>query len=203
MNRPVSFKPCSYARSNSGRRRTRSCRERRSVTGRWLVLPLVRDGETFPTSGPAALQHDTAVLCRHPHAKAVCLATAARIGLKRALPLCHLDCVLHELSVETSSRQTPNTSRRLTTLSKTESISVAVLQFAGVASGAPWFGVRCSPFGFSPKISTPVENIVEKQMKRSSYCLKRLIFMDFRHGEGLRMPCFRAFGSSAMRFARH
>jgi hypothetical protein len=112
MNRPVSFRPCSYTRSNSGRRRTRSCRERRSVTGRWLVLPLVRDGETFPTSGPAALQHDTAVLCRHPHAKAVCLATAARIGLKRALPLCHLDCVLHELSVETSSRQTPNTSRR-------------------------------------------------------------------------------------------
>lgn len=79
---------------------------------------LVRDGETFPALRPAPLQHDPAVLCRHPHAKAVCLAAAARIGLKRALPLCHLDCVLHELSVETSSRQTPNTSRRSTTLSK-------------------------------------------------------------------------------------
>jgi len=45
-------------------------------------------------------------------------------------------------------------------------------------------GVRYSnPFGFPPKISTPVENTVEKQVKRLSHCWKALIFRDFRPGE--------------------
>lgn len=95
MNRPRSRKPCSYARSNSGRRRTRSCRERRSVTGRWLYLSLVRDSQTFPALRAASLQHDAAVLCCHSHAEAVSLAAATRVGLKRALPLCHCESVLH------------------------------------------------------------------------------------------------------------
>jgi len=43
---------------------------------------------------------------------------------------------------------------------------------------------RIDPFGFSPKISTPVENIVEKQMKRLGYGWKRLIYRAFSAGEG-------------------
>ena len=203
MNRPDSFRPCSYARSNSGRRRTRSCRERRSVTGRWLVLPLVRNRETFPPFSAAALQHDPAILCRHPHAKAVSLAAAPRIRLKRASPLCHLDSVLHELNVETSSRQTPNTSRRSITLSKTESDLCRCATVRGRPGRCSVFGGHSSPFGFSPKISTPVENIVEKQLKRSSYRRKHSIFQVFREGEGHRRPCFRALGSTARRFAKH
>ena len=97
MKRPDNRRPCSYARSNSGRFRTRSSRERRSVTGRWLVLSLVRDGQTLPALRATSLQHDAAILCRHPHTEAVSLAAATRVGLKRALPLCHCDCVLHEL----------------------------------------------------------------------------------------------------------
>ena len=47
------------------------------------------------------------------------------------------------------------------------------------------FGVcgHSSPFGFSPKISTPVENTVEKQVKWSSHRWKRLIFRGFLPGE--------------------
>jgi len=187
MNRPDNFRPRSYARSNSGRRRTRSCRERRSVTGRCLVLPLVRDGETFPAFCPVALQHDPAVLCRHPHAKAVCLASAPRIGLKRALTLCHLDRVLHKLSVETSSRQTPNTSRRSTTLSKTEADQCRCVTVRGRRVRCFVFGDRCSPFGFSPKISTPVENTVEKQAKWQRSGRKCLCYRDSGEGEG-RLP---------------
>jgi hypothetical protein len=59
---------------------------------------------------------------------------------------------------------------------------------------------RCSPFGFSPKISTPVENTVEKQVKRSSYHRKRLIFWDFRDGEGLPIAIFQAFDGWTLRF---
>ena len=43
---------------------------------------------------------------------------------------------------------------------------------------------RPGPFGFSPKISTPVENIVEKQMKLLGYRWKRLIYGVFSPGEG-------------------
>jgi hypothetical protein len=137
MNRPRNRRPCSYARSNSGRRRTRSCRERRSVTGRCLSLSLVRDGQTFPALRAATLQHDAAVLCCHPHAEAVSLAAATSVGLKRALTLSHCACVLHELGVESSSRETPNTSRRLSIVSKRKPIVSGVLQFAGVSQGVP------------------------------------------------------------------
>jgi len=58
---------------------------------------------------------------------------------------------------------------------------------------------RCSPFGFSPKISTPVENTVEKQMKRSSYPRKRLLLLDFRKGESLPIAIFQASGVWTMR----
>jgi hypothetical protein len=58
-----------------------------------------------------------------------------------------------------------------------------VLQFAGVF-GALMQRRRLDPFGFSPKISTPVENIVEKQMKRLGYGWKRLIYRAFSAGEG-------------------
>jgi hypothetical protein len=117
MNRPDNRRPCSYARSNSGRRRTRSCRERRSVTGA-RSLPLVGDGQAFSTLCTTTFQHDTAVLGRHPHPEAVRFAPPAPIGLKRALTLCHCDCVLRELIVERSCRQTPNTSRRSSEVSK-------------------------------------------------------------------------------------
>ena len=184
MNRPRNRKPCSYARSNSGRRRTRSCRERRSVTGRCLCLSLVRDSQTFPALRAASLQHDAAVLCRHSHTEAVGLAAATRVGLKCAPSLCHCDCVLHtNWSVESSSRETPNTSCRLSNVSKPEADQWRCATVRGRSRKA--FGVcgRSSPFGFSPKISTPVENIVEKQVKWSSHRWKRLIFRHFRPGE--------------------
>jgi hypothetical protein len=95
MNRPRNRKPCSYARSNSGRRRTRSCRERRSAIGALLCLSLVRDRQTLPALRAAPFQHDAAVLCRHSHTEAVSLAAASRVGLKCAPSLCHGDCVLH------------------------------------------------------------------------------------------------------------
>jgi len=43
---------------------------------------------------------------------------------------------------------------------------------------------RLDPFGFSPKISTPVENIVEKQKKRLGCRWKRLIYRAFSASEG-------------------
>jgi hypothetical protein len=42
------------------------------------------------------------------------------------------------------------------------------------------------PFGFSPKISTPVENTVEKQVKWQRYRWKRLIYRYSGGGEGCR-----------------
>jgi hypothetical protein len=59
-----------------------------------------------------------------------------------------------------------------------------VLQFAVVSSGALMQCGRLERFGFSPKISTPVENIVEKQMKRPWCRRKRLIYRDSGRGEG-------------------
>jgi hypothetical protein len=43
---------------------------------------------------------------------------------------------------------------------------------------------RLESFGFSPKISTPVENIVEKQMKRPGCGWKCPIYRDSGCGEG-------------------
>ena len=184
MNRPRNRKPCSYARSNSGRFRTRSCRERRSVTGRCLCLPLVRDSQTFPALRAPSLQHDAAVLRRHSHTKAVRLAAATRVGLKRAPSFCHCDCVLHtNWSVESSSRETPNTSRRLSIVSKPEADQWRCATVRGRLGRRSVVCGHSSPFGFSPKISTPVENTVEKQVKWSSHRWKGLIFHGFRPGE--------------------
>jgi hypothetical protein len=55
---------------------------------------------------------------------------------------------------------------------------VGVLQCAGLSSGGLMKCRHLEPFGFSPKISTPVENIVEKQMKRPWCRWKRLIYRD-------------------------
>jgi hypothetical protein len=41
-----------------------------------------------------------------------------------------------------------------------------------------------SPFGFSPKISTPVENTVEKQHVTAEVFQKTSIFGGFSRGEG-------------------
>ena len=62
------------------------------------ALLFVGDGEPFSTLRPAAFQHDAAVLRRHAYEKAVGLAAAPSVGLKRPFTLCHGDCVLHELS---------------------------------------------------------------------------------------------------------
>ena len=67
-----------------------------------------------------------------------------------------------------------------------------VLQFAGVFVGCFMQGCFRVPFGFSPKISTPVENTVENQVKRSSCRWKRQYFQRFRQGEGWRVAIFRA-----------
>lgn len=47
-----------------------------------------------------------------------------------------------------------------------------------------WREVSALVFGFSPKISTPVENIVEKQVKRLGCRWKCLIYRVFSPGEG-------------------
>ena len=59
-----------------------------------------------------------------------------------------------------------------------------VLQCAGVSSGGLMQCRRLEPFGFSPKISTPVENIVEKQMNQLGCRWKRLIYRDSGQSEG-------------------
>ena len=58
-----------------------------------------------------------------------------------------------------------------------------MLQFAGVSSGALMQCCRLEPFGFSPKISTPVENTVEKQVKRSRSARNSLVLLCFLAGE--------------------
>jgi hypothetical protein len=149
-----------------------------------LVLSLVRDSQTFPALRAASLQHDAAVLCRHSHTEAVGLAAATRVGLKCAPSLCHGDCVLHtNWSVESSSRETPNTSCRLSNVSKPEADLWRCATVRGRRGRRSVVGGHSSPFGFSPKISTPVENIVEKQVKWSSHRWKRLVFRRFRPGE--------------------
>ena len=144
-------------------------------------------GEPSPSLSATALQHLAAVLSAHALEKSVGLLATTIIGLKRALPLCHLDCVLHELSVETSSRQTPNTSCRSTTLSKTKADQWRCVTVRGRRVRCSMFGGQCSPFGFSPKISTPVENTVEKQAKRQRSRWKCPFYRDFGEGEG-RLP---------------
>ena len=81
-------------------------------------------------------------------------------------------------------RQTPNTSRRSFDVSKNQGPNRGVLQCAGVFSGVSMQGRHRAPFGFSPKISTPVENTVEKQVKRLMYRWKWPIYRDFWPGEG-------------------
>lgn len=81
-------------------------------------------------------------------------------------------------------------------------VNRGVLQFAGAFVECfmrGWFRV---PFGFSPKISTPVENTVEKQVKRSSCRLKHPVFMGFWLGEGLLVAIFRAWAVSTVDLAR-
>ena len=146
-------------------------------------LPLVRDGQPLPALCAAALQHDAAVLRRHPYPEAVRLATAPCIGLKRALPLCHCDCVLHELNVENASRQTPNTSRRSFAVSKRGAMIAVCYSSRASRRVASMLGLYRSPFGLSPKISTPVENTVEKQEKWQRCRRKWPIYGHFRPGE--------------------
>jgi hypothetical protein len=45
------------------------------------ILPLVRDGQPFPTLGPAALQHDAAVLRRHSNQESVGLGAPTGVWL--------------------------------------------------------------------------------------------------------------------------
>ena len=58
-----------------------------------------------------------------------------------------------------------------------------MLQFAGVSSGALMQCRRLDPFGFSPKISTPVENTVEKQEVTAEVLKKTPISGLFSRGE--------------------
>jgi hypothetical protein len=86
-------------------------------------------------------------------------------------------------------------------VSKAEPDNPGVLQFASVSARCSVFCGHCCPFGFSPKISTPVENTVEKQMKRSGYSRKCQRFLHFRPGEAQATSIFRASGSKRTHFA--
>ena len=119
------------------------------------------------------------------------LASAACVRLKRALTLCHVDSVLPELSVETRPVKLPILAVARSQCQK-KALNHGVLQFAGVWSGVFMRCRHCPPFGFSPKISTPVENTVEKQVKWPSYRWKSLIYRDFGEGEGCRRHSFLA-----------
>jgi hypothetical protein len=111
------------------------------------------------------------------------LAAAPCVRLKRPFTLCHCDCVLHELS-ETTRVKLPILAVAQSTCQKAGARNRGVLQFAGLVSGVFMQGRYRAPFGFSPKISTPVENTVEKQAKRLRYRWKCPIYRDFRPGEG-------------------
>src|SRR5687767_3300421 len=81
-------------------------------------LPLVGDGQALSTLCTTAFQHDAAILRRHPHPEAVRLAPASPVGLKRALTLCHCDLCPTRFERRNVVRETPNTSRRSSEVSK-------------------------------------------------------------------------------------
>ena len=98
-----------------------------------LVLSLVRDSQTFSALRATSLQHDAAVLCCHSHAEAVSLAAATRVGLKRALPLCHCDSVLHtNWASNRRPVKLPILAVAYRMCQNRKPISGGVLQFAGV-----------------------------------------------------------------------
>src|SRR5205085_4046203 len=83
MYRPLIRAPVSYARSKSGRRRTRSVR--RSVSPGCLAF--VGNRQALAPLGATPLQHNPAVLRRHPHPEAMGLGPAAGIRLVSTLAL--------------------------------------------------------------------------------------------------------------------
>jgi hypothetical protein len=170
MRRPWTRLPTSYARSNSGRRRTRSLRLSLSViVGVPHALPLVGNRQALPALGPAPLEHDPSVLGRHADQESVRLFSAPSIRLVGALPFGHM---FRRAEISPQQRSGGgggnfNTSRRSLAVSKKRGATTRVLQFAIVFGR--W---RVPAFGFSPKISTPVENTVENRDLRSSWSRK-------------------------------
>ena len=103
MNRPWTRRPVLYARSKSGRFRTRSVppsvcasaviARRRALEGRHSsASALVGNREPLSPLGPPPLEHNPAVLGRHPNAKSVRFLSAPDIRLVSALSLHSWSC---------------------------------------------------------------------------------------------------------------
>src|SRR5262249_22968249 len=78
-------KPLEYARSKSGRRRTRSAGA--SPCPSFTGSALVSHSQAFPSFGAAPLEHDSAVLGGHANAKPMGVLASPDVGLKCSLPL--------------------------------------------------------------------------------------------------------------------
>jgi hypothetical protein len=126
------------------------------------ALTLVSDGQPPPALRPATLEDNPTVLGRHPNPETVRFLTPTVVGLVGALAfhagpvVCLRDWAGTVPCVNT--RGIFNTSHRLL------GVSTIVLHCRSrsrvpFALSAP----AATPFGFFPKISTPVEKIVEKQ----------------------------------------
>ena len=102
--------PLLYARSNSGRRRTRLVRRSRSVTGGSGRLAFVGHRQPLAALRPATLEHDAAVFGRHADPEPMRLLSTPGVGLVSTLPL---HAVLYEKSGRSVPGRTSNTSGRI------------------------------------------------------------------------------------------
>lgn len=117
---------------------------------------LVGNRQALAALRAASFQDDSAVFCRHSYAESVRLLPAANVWLKCALSL-------HRCSASSTSKLPPE-SREETPIVVGTTRTVKGSQPQGLlcATVAGLFsGISESRFGFSPKISTDVENIVE------------------------------------------
>jgi hypothetical protein len=137
------------------------------------ALTLVRDGQSPPALRPATLEDNPTVLRRHPNPETVRFLTPTVVRLVGALAfhagpvVCLRDWAGTVPCVNT--RGIFNTSHRLL------GVSTIVLHCR-----VPKWDSCCalSPFGVFPKISTPVEKIVEKREFRMGGRGKRHFWPD-------------------------
>ena len=98
--------------------------------------------------------------------------------------------------------ETPNTSRRSFDSVKERRRERAVCYSSrALSSGVrhAGYGSTRAPFGFSPKISTPVENTVEKHRETAEVLAGNADFIgDFWPGEGLLTAVFRASAATSV-----
>jgi len=137
---------------------------------RFHALAFVGHRQPLTALGAPALQHDSAVLGRHADTESVSLLAAPCVRLVGTSALCHAvplrklrpgGCLAHRHDLP---RRYPDELSILAVgrwwCQKHRAAAWPVVQFAGTF-GPGNRRKACLPFGFSPKISTPVENIVE------------------------------------------